>query len=266
MTLDHLGEHTSDVGKAEQAATDILEILEAIHTEDLSAGISLKLTQIGLALDRELCASNLARIVTRANALNIFVRIDMEDSPWTDVSLKLFEELRYTQGFDNLGIVIQSYLFRSETDIKRLVDHGAPVRLCKGAYYEPPEIAFPKKQDVDQNFDRITAMLIDGALQGHPAATESNGRRPPMPAIATHDDQRIVFAKTYAHKVKLPQSAIEFQMLHGIRRELVSELITEGYPVRVYVPYGKEWYPYFMRRLAERPANLWFFISNLLKN
>jgi proline dehydrogenase len=266
VTLDHLGEHTSDAEKAEQATKDILGILEAIHEEDLAAGISLKLTQIGLALDRELCSSNLARIVARAKDLNIFVRIDMEDSPWTEVSLELFEELRYLQGFDNLGIVIQSYLFRSEADIRRLTDHGAPVRLCKGAYSEPPEIAFPKKKDVDQNFDRITAMLIDGALDGFPATTESNGRHPPLPAIATHDDQRIVYAKTYARKVELPRSALEFQMLHGIRRDLVSELIADGYPVRVYVPYGKEWYPYFMRRLAERPANLWFFISNLLKN
>ena len=266
VTLDHLGEHTSDVTKANQATDDILALLDAIHLNELAAGASLKLTQIGLALSQELCAKNLSLIVARAKELNIFVRIDMEDSPWTEISLALFRELRDVQGFDNLGIVIQSYLYRTEADIRALVEKGAPVRLCKGAYKEPPDIAFPKKKDVDENFDRMTALLIDGARKGLTVANQTNGRFPPIPALATHDEERIAFAKNYAAKVDLPKSALEFQMLHGIRRELVNELIAEGYPVRVYVPYGREWYPYFMRRLAERPANLWFFISNFMKN
>ena len=190
----------------------------------------------------------------------------MEDSPYTAVTLSIFMKL-YKDGFsDHMGIVIQSYLYRSAKDIYQLMEVGAPVRICKGAYNEPEEIAFPKKSDVDCNFDVITEMLISGALlNGKPSLSEC-GRFPPIPAIASHDEKRIEFAKVYAAKVGLPKNSIEFQMLNGIRRDLQENLVAEGYPVRVYVPYGTEWYPYFMRRLAERPANLWFFISNIFRH
>ena len=168
-------------------------------------------------------------------------------------------------GFDNVGIVIQSYLFRSEDDVRRLGEMAVRVRLCKGAYKEPPNIAFPKKRDVDNNFDRLSEILIDSAIAAGAPMTSEDGIFPPIPAIATHDKNRIRFAKSYAQKVGLPKSALEFQMLHGIRRGLQQQLVREGYPVRVYVPYGSEWYPYFMRRLAERPANLWFFLTNLFR-
>jgi proline dehydrogenase len=164
-----------------------------------------------------------------------------------------------------MGIVVQAYLYRSAKDIRNLMEAGVRVRLCKGAYQEPVEIAFLKKADVDSNFDVLTEMLISGAIiAGKPPMSEC-GCFPPIPAIASHDERRIKYAKTYAEKVGLPKNALEFQMLNGIRRELQESLVAEGYPVRVYVPYGTEWYPYFMRRLAERPANLWFFISNFFR-
>ena len=173
--------------------------------------------------------------------------------------------MRTEAGLMNTGLVIQSYLYRSVDDVRKVMEHGARVRLCKGAYKEPPEIAFPQKKDVDAGFDRITELLIDGALQqGSPELSE-DCRFPPIPAIASHDPLRLEYAKGYAKKAGLPKKAIEFQMLHGIRRDLQEQAVEEGYPVRVYVPYGTEWYPYFMRRLAERPANLWFFVSNLVR-
>ena len=164
-----------------------------------------------------------------------------------------------------MGIVIQSYLYRSAEDIHQLMEINAPVRLCKGAYKESADIAFPKKADVDANFDKLTEMLISGAIIAGLPTLSKCGCFPPIPAIASHDEKRIQFAKVYAQKVGLPKASLEFQMLNGIRRDLQEKLVAEGYPVRVYVPYGTEWYPYFMRRLAERPANLWFFISNLFK-
>ncbi len=265
VTLDFLGEHTTDREKASQATADILRIIDAIDRENLASGLSIKLTQIGLALDQELCANNLEQILQRAKSVGVFVRIDMEESSCTDPTLALFWEMRRNRGYDNVGIVIQSYLYRSEEDARRLGQAGAPVRLCKGAYKEPASVAYPHKRDVDDNFDRLTAILIDCALARGSVSLSVNGRRPPLPAIATHDVDRVVYAKDYARRVGLPNTAIEFQMLHGIRRELVQQLLDEGYPVRVYVPFGSEWYPYFMRRLAERPANLWFFLSNLFR-
>jgi proline dehydrogenase len=265
VTLDFLGEHTTDAEIAAQATTDILNIIETIDREQLASGLSIKLTQIGLALDQALCSKNLERILHRAQALDIFVRIDMEESSCTDPTLTLFWEMREKRGFDNVGIVIQSYLYRSEQDVKKLGEAGALVRLCKGAYKEPSTVAYPRKKDVDTSFDHLTAILIDSSLSTGAAGVSANGRRPPLPAIATHDESRVAFAKDYALAVGLPKSALEFQMLHGIRRELLQQLLKEGYPVRVYVPFGSEWYPYFVRRLAERPANLWFFLSNFFR-
>jgi proline dehydrogenase len=177
----------------------------------------------------------------------------------------VFNKLR-AEGFaSQVGIVIQAYLYRSAKDIHQLMETGAPVRLCKGAYKEPADQAFPKKSDVDANFDVLTEMLISGALLAGKPVLSDCGRFPPIPAIASHDEARIHFAKVYAQKVGLPKEALEFQMLNGIRRDLQEQLVAAGYPVRVYVPYGTEWYPYFMRRLAERPANLWFFVSNFFR-
>jgi proline dehydrogenase len=264
-TLDVLGEHTNNREKAASATDRILETLDAIDQEGVASGVSLKLTQIGLALSRDLCAENLARILDRAQSCGVFVRIDMEDSPWVDATLDLYREMRHKRGFDCVGVVIQSYLYRSEADVGTLLESGTRIRLCKGAYKEPPDLAFPKKADVDANFDRITEMLIDCALEQGEISPSPNGKVPPIPAIATHDDARIDHARQYANEVGLPKAQLEFQMLHGIRRELQDQLQAEGYPMRIYVPFGTEWYPYFMRRLAERPANLWFFLSNLFR-
>jgi proline dehydrogenase len=263
-TLDHLGEHTSSADEARSATRDILEACDAIQNSGVRANVSLKLTQIGLSVDPNLCTNNLAEIVGRAASYNNFVRVDMEDSPVTQITLDIMREMRQ-RGFRNVGIVIQSYLYRSEEDIRTLVDDWYSVRLCKGAYQEPASVAFPKKKDVDANYDKLGAMLMDGTLvKGCPSLSE-DGRIPPVPCLATHDTRRIEFAKDYAKKLNLPKQSLEFQMLHGIRRDLQEQLASEGYPVRIYVPYGTEWYPYFMRRLAERPANVWFILSNLFR-
>ena len=265
-TLDHLGESITDTDEARLAAGEIIKVLKEIHRTGLKSSVSIKPSQIGLALGVNFYEENLRSILQTAKEFNNFVRIDMEDSPYTEVTLSTFMKL-YQDGFsNNMGIVIQSYLYRSAKDIFKLMEIGAPVRLCKGAYKEPVEIAFRKKGDVDLNFDVLTEMLISGALLNGKPALSGCGRFPPIPAIASHDERRIEFAKAYAAKVGLPKESIEFQMLNGIRRDLQENLVAEGYPVRVYVPYGTEWYPYFMRRLAERPANLWFFISNFFRN
>ncbi len=263
-TLDHLGEHTSTPEEAQQAADDIFATLDALGADPaLRGNVSIKLTQIGLGLDEVLCAENLERILARARQNKTFIRIDMEDTPYTDKTINLYYAMR-AKGYDNVGMVMQSYLYRAEADTRRLVQDGTRVRMVKGAYREPPDKAFPKKADVDANFDLLTKILIDAALAMKSELGE-DGRTPPIPAIGTHDDKRITFARNYAQKVGLPKSGLEFQMLHGIRRDLQENLAKEGYPVRVYVPFGTHWYPYFMRRLAERPANIWFFISNFFR-
>lgn len=264
-SLDHLGEHTDSIELANKAARDILEIFDAIDAAGVRANVSVKLSQIGLGIDRQLCAENMRRILERAKASDNFVRIDMEDSPLVDVTLSVYRQMRDVFGFDNTGIVIQSYLYRSEEDIKQILETHGKVRLCKGAYDEPAQVAFPKKSDVDANYDRLAVLLIDGAQVAGQPRLSNEGKIPPLPAIASHDEQRIKYAKEYVAKAGLPKDAIEFQMLNGIRRDLQERLVQEGYPVRVYVPYGTEWYPYFMRRLAERPANVWFILSNFFR-
>ena len=171
------------------------------------------------------------------------------------------------RGFDQnqLGLVMQAYLYRAEEDIRKLLDERTRIRLVKGAYNEPPDKAYPKKADTDANYDLLTKIMIDAALKMDGNTISADGKIPPIAAIASHDENRIAFAKQYAEKVGLPKNAIEFQMLYGIRRDLQERLAREGYPVRVYVPYGSQWYPYFMRRLAERPENIWFFISNYFR-
>jgi len=263
-TLDHLGESTSTREDAIKASDDIIELLEEINKNNVRANVSVKLTQIGLALDERMCAQNLERILTCARKFSSFVRIDMEDTPFTDQTLHIYREM-ISKGYLNTGIVVQSYLYRTEKDTRELLEAGARFRLVKGAYKEPPELAFPKKADVDANFDMLTQIMIDAAKSvGSPTLSE-DGKIPPIPAIGSHDPKRLEFAKACVEKVGLPKRAIEFQMLYGIRRDLQEACVSEGFPVRIYVPYGTHWYPYFMRRLAERPANVWFFLSNYFR-
>jgi proline dehydrogenase len=219
-----------------------------------------------MGLDDTLCRENLTRILNRAKEYKNFIRIDMEDSPYTDTTIDMLNTA-LDDGFKirTVGLVVQSCLFRTEDDTRTLLERGVRFRLVKGAYSEPPEVAYPKKADVDANFDLLTKILIDAALAVKSPHESEDGRIPPVPAIGTHDEKRIDFAKQYAEKVGLPKAALEFQMLYGIRRDLQEQLQAEGYPVRVYVPFGTHWYPYFMRRLAERPANIWFFISNFFR-
>jgi proline dehydrogenase len=260
-TLDHLGEYTDSPEKAQQAALDIIQAFDAIETAGVRANVSVKLTQIGLGISSDLCIENLKLILEKAKSYDSFVRIDMEDSTVTQRTLDVLYALRQ-KGFENVGIVIQAYLYRTEDDIRKLLVDCYKIRLCKGAYKEPANVAFPKMEDVNSNYDRCAAQLINGALSKECPRISPNGKIPPIPGLATHDPKRIDFAKVYADKVNLPKDAMEFQMLNGIRRDLQEQLVNDGYWVRVYVPFGTEWYPYFMRRLAERPANLWFFISN----
>lgn len=263
-TLDHLGEHTSTPAEARQAADDIIATLDEIAASGARSNVSIKLTQIGLGLDESLCAQNLERILARGQQQDVFIRVDMEDTPYTDRTIELYFRMR-REGYHNLGLVIQAYLFRSEQDTRRLLKDKTPIRLVKGAYNEPADKAFPKKVDVDANYDLLAKIMIDAALAAGEAAPGRDGRYPPLSAFGTQDEKRIGFARQYADKVGLPKAAVEFQMLYGIRRDLQEKLAGEGYPVRVYVPFGTHWYPYFMRRLAERPANIWFFISNFFK-
>ncbi len=264
-TLDHLGEHTSTVDEAAQATDDILSILDEIDRAEVRANISIKLTQIGMGLDESVCRDNLRRILGRAKEHSNFIRIDIEDTPYTDTTLATHQAM-LELGFTNntFGMAVQAYLYRSEADLKSLIEKKTRVRLVKGAYMEPPDKAFPKKADVDANYDLLAKLLIDAARANGSKESE-DGRIPPIPAIATHDEKRIEFATSYASKVGLTKGAMEFQMLYGIRRDLQEKLAKDGYPVRVYVPFGTHWYPYTMRRLAERPANIWFFVSNFFR-
>ena len=263
-SVDHLGESTSTREEAINAANDIIELLDEINANRVRANVSVKLTQIGLAIDERLCSQNLEQIITCAKKYKNFVRIDMEDTPYTDQTLRMFREMR-GKGFLNTGVVVQSCLFRTEKDTRDLLEVGACFRLVKGAYKESPELAFPKKADVNANFDLLTQIMIDGAKASGSPTLSADGQIPPIPAVGSHDPKRLDFAKTYAEKIGLPKQAIEFQMLYGIRRDLQEQSVKEGYPVRIYVPYGTHWYPYLMRRLAERPANVWFFVSNLFR-
>lgn len=263
-TLDFLGENVSTVEEALHAAEEILRLLDAIQNAQVAANVSIKLSQLGLTLGEQTIRDNLERILAKAQEFGHFVRIDMEDSTLTERTLEVFFAMRGL-GYANAGIVIQSYLYRSEGDIGRLMAAGARVRLCKGAYREPPAVAFPRKADVDQNYDRLVTQMLERLQAGDPAPASADGRFPPLAAIATHDPARIAFTRQEMDRLGLAKQAVEFQMLYGIRRDLQQQLVEEGYPVRVYVPYGSHWYPYFMRRLAERPANVWFFITNLFR-
>lgn len=265
-TLDQLGENTSTVEEADKATSDIVQVLDEIEKAGVRANVSIKLTQIGMGLDEEICRQNLVRILDQAKRYGTFVRIDMEDTLYTETTLAMYYSM-LQRGFSvtQVGIVVQAYLYRTEADVRRLLEYNVHLRLVKGAYDEPSDRAFPKKADVDANFDLLTKIMIDAACKIETNKVSADGRVPPIPAIATHDEKRVAFARQYAEKVGLPRDAIEFQMLYGIRRDLQDQLVKQGYPVRVYIPFGPEWYPYFMRRLAERPANIWFFVSNFLR-
>lgn len=265
-TLNHLGESITTAEEAEKATDEILHVLNEIDKAGVKSNVSIKLTQIGIGLDENICRQNLVQILDRVKKCGNFLRVDMEDTPYTDITISLYKSM-LERDFDqnNLGLVMQAYLYRAEDDTRKLLEEGTRIRLVKGAYNEPPDKAYPKKADTDANYDLLTKIMIDAALKMDGNSISADGKIPPITAIASHDANRIAFAKQYAEKVGLPKKAIEFQMLYGIRRDLQQQLVKDGYPVRVYVPYGSQWYPYFMRRLAERPENIWFFISNYFR-
>ena len=265
-SLDHLGEHTSTTEESSKATDDILNVLDEIEKAGVRANVSIKLTQIGMGLDEEICRENLIRILERARKYNNFIRIDIEDTPYTDITISIYQSM-LERGFttSQVGAAAQAYLYRAEADVRALLEKGTRLRLVKGAYNEPPDKAYPKKADTDANYDLLVKIMIDAALKIESNKISEDKRVPPIPAIASNDEKRIAFAKQYAEKVGLPKDAIEFQMLYGIRRDLQEQLVKDGYPVRVYVPFGSQWYPYFMRRLAEKPANIWFFVSNFFR-
>jgi proline dehydrogenase len=255
VTLDYLGESVMDRAMAESARDEILHLLDCIEQTKANTNVSVKLSQLGVKIDRQLALENMRQLLARAQGYQNRIRIDMEDSALVDTTLDIYRTLRDEDGFNNVGVVIQSYLYRSEADVRRLIDEGAWVRLCKGAYAEPPDVAFPDKADTDRNFIHLMQMMLSNEAR----------QKGVYLAVATHDEKMVQATRHFVAAHNIPADAFEFQMLYGIRRELQDELRRQGYPVRVYVPYGGAWYPYFMRRLAERPANLWFFISNLLR-
>jgi proline dehydrogenase len=246
-TLDLLGEHVASEADARRACTSYQAIFDRIAQEQLDANVSLKLTQLGLDLDESLCQSLVEAIAARASSYGNFVRIDMEGSPYTERTLALVKRVRAK--FDCVGAVIQSYLHRSERDARDLLAAGCGIRLVKGAYNEPPSFAFPNKSDVDRNFLVLMRLLLSSGLYH---------------AIATHDPGIIAATIQFAGERAIAKDRFEFQMLYDIRPDLQRRLLRQGYRVRVYIPFGRDWFPYFMRRLAERPANLLFFLRNLV--
>jgi proline dehydrogenase len=249
ITLDYLGESVTTAAEADAATRAYLEIIGRIVESGIGRNISLKLTQLGLTVDRATCVDNLRRIFDAAGAHQFFVRIDMENSPYTDVTLDIFETLWHLD-YRNTGVVLQSCLRRSLADAQRMNRLGARVRLVKGAYKEPRSVAYPRKADVDAAFvDLMRLLLAEGTY----------------PAIATHDPEMIAATRACAAERRLPAERFEFQMLYGVRRDLQTELTSAGYRVRVYIPFGREWFPYFMRRLGERPANTIFVVRSVLR-
>ncbi|MDO9085684.1 MAG: proline dehydrogenase family protein [Anaerolineaceae bacterium] len=263
VTVDHLGENSASIEDTRVATKEVINLLEAINENAVQANVSIKLSQLGLTIDEELCKTNLETILYKAKETENFIRIDMEDSLLTESTLNLVAWAKSI--YSGVGTVIQSYLYRSENDVENLVNLCIPIRMVKGAYKEPSQIAFPKKSDVDLNFDHLVKICMNKIKICNFPEISQNGRFPPMIAIASHDNRRIEFGLQHAKTINLNKSMFEIQMLYGIRRELQDQYMKQGYHVRVYVPYGTHWYPYFMRRLAERPANIWFFLSNFLK-
>lgn len=251
VSLDSLGESVTSEAEAHTAADVYHRLLDAIAERRLNANVSVKLTQMGLLLSNGLAENIAEELVRHARSVDNFVRIDMEDSSLTQVTLDIVRRLHAKPGLRGaIGTVIQSYLYRSQADVEQLLADGIRIRLCKGAYKEPPEVAFPKKADVDSNYMRLASMLLDS---------------PVYHGLATHDENMVTGARSFATQHRIDPGHYEFQMLFGVRRDLQRQLVREGHKVRVYIPFGREWYPYFMRRLAERPANVFFLAKNLLR-
>ncbi|MFN2444914.1 MAG: proline dehydrogenase family protein [Vicinamibacterales bacterium] len=250
LTLDYLGESVATSEAAAEATRDYLRIIDVIVQADIERNVSLKLTQLGLDVDRATCIDNLRRILEPAGQHGFFVRIDMESALYTEDTIQIFETL-WQQGYRNVGVVLQSYLHRTAADFERVNALGARIRLVKGAYKEPREVAFQNKEEVDDNFVEVMKRLLDSGT---------------YPAIATHDVRIIEEAKRHVAARGYGKDRFEFQMLYGIRRDLQAALLKQDYRVRLYVPFGREWYPYFMRRLGERPANVWFVVKGVLSD
>src|SRR4029079_10855827 len=249
-SFDHLNESVGSAAEAEGEVAEYLNILAKIDESRIRSNVSIKLTQFGLGLDADLAYRNARRIVEEAQRRANFVRVDMEGSDVTQVTIDIFKRLRAEFGLNDAGIVLQSYLYRTYADAEELVKLPARIRICKGAYSEPPEVAFPDKKDVDANYVKVMQLLLgSGTYHG----------------IATHDPKMIDATIDFVKREGIGKEKFEFQMLYGIRRDLQRQLARDGYNVRIYVPYGKRWNPYFMRRLAERPANVWFVLKNLAK-
>ena len=249
-SFDHLNESVNSADETDAEVAEYLNVLRLIDENGIKSNVSIKLTQFGLEIDPELAYRNARRIVEDAAGRGNFVRIDMEGSNVTRLTLDIFNRLRSEFGLNDVGIVVQSYLYRTLDDVRDLLKIPARIRLCKGAYDEPAEVAYPDKKDVDANYVRaMQEMLASGVYHG----------------IATHDPKMIDATIDFAQREGIGKNAFEFQMLYGIRRDLQEQLARDGYGMRVYVPYGRHWYPYFMRRLAERPANIWFVMKNLWK-
>ena len=247
-SLDHLGEHVVTREDAERARDSYMQALEQIAAEGVEANVSLKLTHLGLDLGEEFCAAQLRRVTRRARELGNFVRVDMEGSAYVDRTLRLVKQARAES--DSVGTVIQSYLYRSEEDVRALLAIACRIRLVKGAYKEPSEFAFQRKKDVDANYVKLMKILLASGIYH---------------AVATHDPNMIEATIRFVAEQNIPKDKFEFQMLYGIRTDLQSQLARQGYRLRVYIPFGQDWFPYFMRRLAERPANLAFFAKNFLR-
>lgn len=254
VSVDNLGENVTNIAEARASAQLYHQLLDQMAANKLNANVSLKLTHMGLDVGEQLARELVTGLVQKAATMNPpnFVRVDMEGSPYTQRTLDFVHELHRMPGNGgHVGTVIQSYMLRAEADVEKLLADRIRIRLCKGAYKEPPDIAFQKKSEVDGNYIKLMKMLLkSGVYHG----------------LATHDENIINEAKAFAVREKIPRDAFEFQMLHGIRRDLQQGLVREGWGMRVYVPFGTEWYPYFMRRLAERPANVFFLAKNILRN
>lgn len=249
-SFDHLNESVANAEEAEKEVHEYLRILDQIEQTGINSNVSIKLTQFGLELDPQLAYNNARAVVIDAVRRANFVRVDMESSSVTQATIDIFKRLRGEFGLNDVGIVLQSYLRRTYEDAQDLLKLPARIRICKGAYNEPQDVAFPDKKDADENYVRVMQLLLSsGVYHG----------------IATHDPKMIDATIEFAGRENIGKEAFEFQMLYGVRRDLQQQLANDGYHVRVYVPYGKHWYPYFMRRLAERPANVWFVLKNLFK-
>jgi proline dehydrogenase len=249
LTLDYLGESVRTIDEASAATREYVRLIDVIVASGIERNISLKLTQLGVGVDRATCVDNLRRILDPAGRHGFFVRIDMENSPYTDVTMEVFETL-WQQEYRSIGVALQAALHRTENDVRRMNDLGARVRLVKGAYKEPPAVAIQAKTEVDAAFIRLMELLLE---QGT------------YPAIATHDEAIIARTCAYAAGRNIARHRFEFQMLYGIRRDLQARLVSEGHRMRIYLPFGRQWFPYFMRRLGERPANVGFVLRAILR-